>query len=304
MQPGFGLGLRGWNGKIQRSQRALSRRWDVVQGRAGSTPTPVGAFWWDVQSNFGDQLNVDILHHLGFAPQWSPAPTAELIPIGSLLEHLPADFAGAIWGSGMIDDHMMELPRAQILALRGRLTWENLRRPPTPALGDPGLLACSCYGPVSSIEAPLAIVPHLSHRQSGSVRHLQARFGGRVTIVDVTRPPAEVVRSIASSGAVISTSLHGLIVADSYGIPAAWWQPDPPLGGGTFKFRDYESVVSPTTRRCHIDMDDSLDDLINKCRRAHPDTVTMAIQELRSVLLNFRATRRQRSRVSAALHHP
>ena len=39
------------------------------------------------------------------------------------------------------------------------------------------------------------------------------------------------------------------MTADAYGIPAAWTTLEPPLGGGAFKFHDYESVITPGATR-------------------------------------------------------
>jgi hypothetical protein len=41
---------------------------------------------------------------------------------------------------------------------------------------------------------------------------------------------------------VISSSLHGLIVADSLGIPNVWLRLSPDVLGGDYKFKDYYSV--------------------------------------------------------------
>ena len=67
--------------------------------------------------------------------------------------------------------------------------------------------------------------------------------------IDVRNGPDRVVREIASCAAVLSTSLHGLIVADAYDIPAAWATLAPDLMGGTFKFHDYESNVTAGAAR-------------------------------------------------------
>lgn len=40
----------------------------------------------------------------------------------------------------------------------------------------------------------------------------------------------------------MSTSLHGLIVADSYGIPNAWIKQPQDIGGNGYKFDDYYSA--------------------------------------------------------------
>lgn len=60
----------------------------------------------------------------------------------------------------------------------------------------------------------------------------------------VRRDFRDVVDSIANSRAVVSTSLHGLIVAQAYGIPWIWLNVvDEPLWGSEFKFEDFFSTV-------------------------------------------------------------
>jgi len=85
--------------------------------------------------------------------------------------------------------------------------------------------------------------------------------------VNVHRGAAATVREIASCATVITTSLHGLVTADSYGIPAVWTTLDPPLGGGDFKFRDYETALTPGWTRYMPYADDlTLSDLVASAR--------------------------------------
>ena len=57
------------------------------------------------------------------------------------------------------------------------------------------------------------------------------------------------MRELAACASIVTTSLHGLVTADSFGIPAVWTVLEPALSGGDFKFRDYESVITPGTSR-------------------------------------------------------
>jgi exopolysaccharide biosynthesis predicted pyruvyltransferase EpsI len=53
----------------------------------------------------------------------------------------------------------------------------------------------------------------------------------------------KVIHNITSCKKVISSSLHGVICAHAYGIPAAWVNPNRKLKGDDIKFKDYfESV--------------------------------------------------------------
>jgi len=54
--------------------------------------------------------------------------------------------------------------------------------------------------------------------------------------------PLEVVRQIGSCKRIVTSSLHGMIVADAFGIPRRV-EICNKLDGGTFKFRDYSATI-------------------------------------------------------------
>jgi pyruvyltransferase len=55
------------------------------------------------------------------------------------------------------------------------------------------------------------------------------------------------VREITSCEFILSSSLHGLVVADSYGIPNQWVEPAAEDIHNTFKFYDYYSALELPT---------------------------------------------------------
>ena len=189
------------------------------------------------------------------------------------IEFLPADFDGAIWGSGLIRDHAHPLPHAHPLAVRGPLTRELIGAPGGVALGDPGILA-SRHLRRPALQWDVGLVPHGHHRAHEGFLRLAQASGLRVRVIDVHQEAAAAVREIAACGTIVTTSLHGLVTADSYGIPAVWTTLDPPLEGGDFKFRDYEAALSGSPTR-YLEYDDgwSLDALLGIARRADADDV-------------------------------
>jgi len=187
--------------------------------------------------NFGDELNNWILARLGVECTWAPPAQADLVLVGSVLEHLPPGWTGTVCGAGKLRENSeVDLSAANVIALRGRLSAARVRGVPTSVvLGDPGLLA-SKWVPQTVAKYDLGVIPHWSDQK------LAQRFPyGH--IIDVRRPPGEVITEIASCKRVVSSSLHGLVVADSFGIPRrAELFPSADKEGGDFKYRDYASI--------------------------------------------------------------
>ena len=59
--------------------------------------------------------------------------------------------------------------------------------------------------------------------------------------IDVQNEPETVLKEISECENIISTGLHGLIIADSYGIPNCWCEISDKILGNRFKFHDYFS---------------------------------------------------------------
>lgn len=233
---------------VRRRARQLSRLGAVAATPSMYPAAPMArAFWYDGMANFGDALTPWLLRRAGVIPVLETNASANLAGVGSILEMLPADFSGSVWGSGLLRGATLTLPRAQFLAVRGELTRDLVSAPGDVALGDPGILV-SRFMSRPRVRWRLGMVPHHMHETDALWAKL-ASASSHVRLISVKRGPTAVLRDIASCEAIMSTSLHGLITADAFGIPAVWTTREPDLIGRRFKFNDYESALTPGQSR-------------------------------------------------------
>ena len=207
------------------------------------------AFYWNARYNFGDQLSPLVLNHfLGLDVSWAPPESADIVCAGSVIDQLAPEWAGTVLGAGKLHARPQDLRKARVLALRGPLTGGLLRTKSNDyALGDPGLLANELVGsPRKCIK--LGVVPHWSDLELFDREDAQARRYGyaRPVLISPRQNVLEVIRQIGACEKIIASSLHGVIVADSFGIPRRtemFHRMSSPYEGGVFKFNDYASLV-------------------------------------------------------------
>jgi len=206
-------------------------------------PKPkVKAYWWKGRKtpNWGDWLTPLLLARFAHVdPVWTERGTADVVCVGSILGHIVGPwYRGTILGAGKLFYEQTVPPNASILALRGPLTARGVAG--TPALGDPGLLADELVR-IETKLYELCIIPHWSDK---TLIH-DARFTKfDHVVVDSTWHPLEIIRTIAESKKVVSSSLHGLILADALAIPRRFeFGADFVSDGGYFKIRDHNAAV-------------------------------------------------------------
>ena len=274
-------GKFGYTGRARRYARSLRR-----SGRALATPGLyphnwlVKTYWWEREPNFGDLLTPLLLPDFGVVPLFAPAASADLIGVGSLIQQLPQDYTGTLWGTGLIRDEPTPLPQARALAVRGELTLDHIGSPAVHALGDPGLLLARRIRRTET-RFDVGVVPHYIHRDEPHFTRLLGGHHDKVAIIDVRAHPLAVARRIASCRAVVTSSLHGLIVADSLGIPACWVRSAAELFGGDFKFRDHETVAKPAKPRDRVLAEvESLAEAVAHCVPADVTSVARAQERL------------------------
>lgn len=248
---------------------------------AGLRTRTIRGYWWDEVPNFGDLLTPLLLPHYGVVPIRHHPDQARLAGVGSVLEHFDESFSGIIWGSGSILGDPIGFPQARVLGVRGRLTQELLGAPDSIALGDPGLLIREVV-PAREPAYDAVFVPHYLHRGDAFFTRMAAEWPGRTAVVDVAWHPRRVARMIARARCVVSSSLHGMILADSYRIPTVRIvSREDPLYGHDFKFRDHESVVKPPRMREVVaDATVSWQEVERAATAADHDAVNAAVAEL------------------------
>lgn len=211
-------------------------------------------YWWDTKANFGDTIGPWLVSAMtGLRPvnrRWVSHDRPALFTVGSVIGHLKTP-GEHIWGSGLIGrpgpsklNQLRSVPPARIHAVRGKWTRDVLIQElgwSVPEVyGDPALLLPRFYDPpAAGADCKIALVPHYKHKQDFALLS-----GRNATLVDVADGLERVIDQISSSSVVISTSLHGLIIAQAYGIPWVWIRlEDKQLGGDTFKFEDFFSLL-------------------------------------------------------------
>ena len=110
------------------------------------------------------------------------------------------------------------------------------------SIWGPALLLPRFFNPTVVKKYKVGIIPHFSDKRHPWVESY--RNDPRVLIIDIESGIGNVVRAIKSCEMILSSSLHGLVCADAYGIPNVWIKLSDKLLGGSFKFRDYRLSIN------------------------------------------------------------
>lgn len=201
------------------------------------------AYYWIKRPNFGDLLTPLILAKFSrIESVWARPADAQIVVTGSIIEHLPPDWGGIVAGAGRLHPEPRALPNAQVLAVRGPLSAKGFTG--WPAIGDPALLADELV-PKTEKRYHLGLVPHWSDTTL-EMNPIFARY--HPLVIRVGDDPHRVISQIASCRKIVASALHGIILADAFGIPrrveiAPAMTADPAREGGLFKWQDYHASL-------------------------------------------------------------
>lgn len=202
-------------------------------------PKKVNLMYWktkDGKDNVGDLLSKIIfdymLDDLNLKNHWLKN-TYKISVIGSIIQAIKG--ATTVWGSGLLTEaRISELDKSaklDIRAVRGpesKRVLENAGYNVPEVFGDPAILLPKFYEPKEKKIRDYVIIPHFSRLE---------RYAGYENIVSTLTSDWQCfIDSIVNSKFVISSSLHGVIIAEAYGIPAILLDD---LEYDLFKYNDY-----------------------------------------------------------------
>lgn len=202
--------------------------------------------------NFGDELGPVVAEAMLGRPIEATHRNSEpvLFTVGSVCHNL---FPGChIWGSGILK-YELRTADFTVHAVRGPRTEAFLRGvartiPDQIAWGDPALLLPDFYQPElrSDLSGKTGFVPHWTWWDKYWSQAEELEIFYNIHLINPTDSWQSVVDQIASCHRIISSSLHGLIVADAYGIPNLWLNTELQGHIPELKFADYfESISRP-----------------------------------------------------------
>ena len=201
----------------------------------------LSAFWM-MSSNVGDNITPYILKKVtGKDPVYAQggADYEHYVFAGSILNH--ANAKSMVWGAGIATWTDSISVGARLMAVRGPISRNRavslgIRCP--HIYGDPGILLPKFYFPHVEKTHDVGIVPHYTDQFRADAWYPEGR------IINVLQPVEDFVREILSCRKIVSSSLHGIIIAHAYGIPATWVRISDSIGGDGTKYVDYYGSVN------------------------------------------------------------
>ena len=188
--------------------------------------------WYNDQLNFGDHLSTVVYKYmlsergLTESSVIDDRHTKHLMAIGSILGG-SGDFDATVWGSGIRNFSSVKglcikrlYQKLDVRAVRGPFTRDALVQcgyKCPDVYGDPAIIMPRIYNPqIKNRKGTVLILHYLTDISAfddlSNVTLLDIRTNDYKTFID----------TIVSADRVISSSLHGIILAETYGVPAVF----------------------------------------------------------------------------------
>lgn len=210
-----------------------------------------------VHYNWGDDMNYFFINELLNLPtaifgysylrkKKGIARKENFLVIGSTITMLTTPDT-VVWGAGVVDEKepLPALPK-EVLAVRGPLTRKYLlsKGVECPEIyGDPILLLKYFYKPDIEKKYKIGVIPHYADFDDEKFDAL--KNDSRVLFINMKGYAdwKDIVNQVLSCEFIISSSLHGLIISETYSIPNLWIKVSDRIRGGEFKYQDYYQSI-------------------------------------------------------------
>lgn len=228
--------------------------------------------WYNNKTNWGDAINPILIEklfgkkivHQNEVYNIASKPIYSLV--GSIINVFNTNRRVRIWGSGVSNPEkpMGYIPE-KVYAVRGPKTREYLKinGVDSPEIyGDPVLLIDRIYKPENIAKKfKIGIIKHYEDKTPGLDKLVNSNPDVRyISIIRDMRNPFEIIDEIASCENIISSSLHGLILADVYKVPNVWVCFEG-YEKNTYKYLDYYESISSQTDHYVVINDHKIEDL-------------------------------------------
>lgn len=210
-----------------------------------------GLQYFKERPNFGDLLNIDLFNFFNKSTQNNKCI---MLAIGSLLDNFLFNkkmkkTPVIVYGTGFIKDKTKKDIFAyplKVYACRGYNTLKRLKQADNVqvvdnvVVADPGILISKIFDTKDiKKKYKLGIIPHYVDKDNALLNKIKVTNS---VVLDVCEAPKTLVKKIAECEYIISSAMHGLIAADSLGIPNIRMVVTDKLTGGDYKFDDYYSA--------------------------------------------------------------
>ena len=225
------------------------------------------------KDNWGDDINYWFLREIALRPIVSydhsfltrKTQRPYVLGIGSLLTLFQIDNA-IVWGSGIMSstDKIKGTPK-EVRAVRGPLSRQRLLDAGVECpevYGDPALLLPIYYMPNVEKKYKLGIIPHYTDVQNPFFN--KNKNNTEIHIINVRNYNhwLDFIDDINQCEGIISSSLHGLIVSEAYGVPNVWVKFKKKNNDDEIKFHDFFLSIGRDREGFVLDEDTSISDIM------------------------------------------
>lgn len=251
---------------IGKFRRTFMRNSYSISGEK-SLKNRINLEWWSKKVNVGDELAKVIYSYMlerrGLSPDHPTKKTIHLMTVGSLVGM--KNFDAVIWGSGVhVYANVQKLinnrktVKLDIRAMRGPVTKSALEacgyNCKKAVMGDPAILMPDIYMPENfEKKHKISLILHIKTKDIEEKKKMYN------CISVETRDYKKFINEIVQSELIISSSLHGIILAEMYGVPAVFMNENGLMDAEIMKFKDWYF----STGRENVIISYSVEDALN-----------------------------------------